>query len=84
MEGAASGNLDILYPATSGAFNSDTTAGNTNPDRSGYFTVEQPTPIDWNSFIYYRGKAVYGVDVEDGTNADTYEGVIVVTPEAIA
>jgi len=56
MEGAASGNLDILYPATSGAFNSNTTAGTTNLDRSGYFTVEQPTPIDWNSFIHHRGQ----------------------------
>lgn len=84
MEGVASGIPDILYPETSGATNSDTTVGTTNPDRSGYFTVEQPTPIDWNSFIYYRGQADYGVFVEYGTNADTYEGVIVVTPEAIA
>jgi len=84
MEGVASGIPDILYPETSGATNSDTTVGTTYSDGSGDFTVEQPTPIDWNSFIHHRGQADYGVFVEYGTNADTYEGVIVVTPEAIA
>lgn len=76
---------DILDPETSEAWNSNdisTGTGTVNLDGTGYFSVEQPTPIDWSTFIYHRGKAIYGVNVPTGTKGDTYSGVITVAPQA--
>jgi len=85
MHGQTAGNNDILYPETSATTNSDDTSGTTNSGcgATSYFDVEQPTPVNWNQFIYWRGRADFAVAVPGGTLHDSYGGTIMIEPTAI-